>query len=265
MVGAPYPRVSLLDGFTLHLDDTGPGLVTAEVPRGVQKLVAHVCLYRRRPRTLVAGHLWPDVPEEHAHGSLRSALWRLQRIAPGLVSTSGECLTLADGVRVDVQEVNEWALRARDARASIEDVRVPEDVLRGDLLPGWYDDWVLLERERLRQVTLHTLEVAAERLAAAGCPGEALEAAYAAIRVEPLRESAHRTLVRVHLAEGNLAEALRAYDQFRALLIDELGVDPTAKMAALVVDLPHRRRPPPHPVGPAASTTAGERPAVTPR
>jgi Bacterial transcriptional activator domain len=57
-------------------------------------------------------------------------------------------------------------------------------------------------------------------------------------------ESAHRTLVRVHRAEGNLAEALRAYEQFRALLTDELGVAPTAKMAALVVDLPRRRQPP---------------------
>ena len=244
MVVAPSPRVSLLDGFALHLDEAGPRVGSAQVPRGVQRLVAHVCLYQRRPRTLVAGHLWPDVPEEHAHGSLRSALWRLQRIAPGLVSTSGDFLALADGVSVDVQEVDDWAHRARDSRASIEDFRVPEGVLRGDLLPGWYDDWVLLERERLRQVTLHALEVAAERLAAAGCAGEALEAAYAAVRMEPLRESAHRTLVRVHVAEGNLAEALRAYEQFRALLTDELGVAPTAEMAALVVDLPRRRRSP---------------------
>jgi DNA-binding SARP family transcriptional activator len=238
MVAAPASRVSLLNGFALHFHGTGPCTVTADVPRAVQRLVAHICLYRRRPRTLVAGHLWPDVSEEHAQGSLRSALWRLQRITPGLVSSSGDCLTLDEGVSVDTHEVDDWALRARDSAAAIEDVRIPQGVLRGDLLPGWYDDWVSLERERLRQVTLHALESVAERLTAAGAFGEALEAAYAAVRIEPLRESAHRTLVRVHLSEGNLGEALRAYEQFRQLLADELGVAPTAKMRAVVALVP---------------------------
>jgi DNA-binding SARP family transcriptional activator len=52
--------------------------------------------------------------------------------------------------------------------------------------------------------------------------------------VEPLRESAHRALVRVHLAQGNVAEAVRAYESFRALLAADLGVEPTAQMDALV-------------------------------
>lgn len=242
MVTAPGRRISLLDGFDLHLDDSRRCPDGANLPRAVQRLVAHVCLYRRRPRTLIAGSLWPDVPEEHAHGSLRSALWRLQRVAPGLVSTPGDSLALAEGVSVDVQEVEEWALRALDSRADVEDIRVPRDVLRGDLLPGWYDEWVLLERERVRQVMLHTLDVAAERLAAAGRHVEALEAAYAALRMEPLRESAHRVLVRVHLSEGNAVEALRAYERFEQLLADELGVLPTARMTSLVSGLLYRRR-----------------------
>jgi len=239
VVVASAHRVSLLDGFALHLGDGGPRALTAEVPRTVQRVVAHVCLYRRRPRTVVAAQLWPDVPEVQAHGSLRSALWRLQRIAPGLVSTSRHCLALAEGVHVDVQELTDWATRTRNSAASIDEICVPEGVLRGELLPGWYDDWVLLERERLRQVTLHTLEVAAERLASAGRTAEALEAAYAAVGLEPLRESAHRTLVRLHISEGNIGEALRAFAQFRDLLADELGVGPTAKMTALVEGLTH--------------------------
>jgi len=245
MVAAPPPRITLLDGFALRLEGAGTRTTTPELPRAIQRLVAHICLYQGRPRALVAGNLWPDVPEGHAHGSLRSALWRLQRIAPGLVCSAGDCLALADGVGLDVQEVHDWARRARDARAGADDVRVPDGVLRGDLLPGWYDDWVLLERERLRQVMLHALESAAERLSAAGRPEEALEAAYAAVRVEPLRESAHRTLVRVHLMEGNRGEALRAYQQFRELLGKELGVEPTARMTALVADLRPQRVVPP--------------------
>ncbi|MGY1636878.1 BTAD domain-containing putative transcriptional regulator [Geodermatophilus sp. SYSU D00742] len=182
----------------------------------------------------MAGHLWPDVPEDHAHGSLRSALWRLHKVAPGLVEVSGSVLSLAAGVRVDVRELDDWAERVRDPGRGLDEVEVPDVGERGELLPGWYDDWVLLERERLRQLRMHALELVAARLAAAGRYGDALQAAYAAVRAEPLRESAHRTVVQVHVAEGNLVEALRAYDQFRVLLADELGVAPSEQMARLV-------------------------------
>jgi DNA-binding SARP family transcriptional activator len=107
--------------------------------------------------------------------------------------------------------------------------------LRGELLPGWYDDWVLIARERLRQLRLHALEVLADKLAHVGRYGEALQAAYAAVDTEPLRESAHRAVVRVHLAEGNTAEAVRAYQAFRDMLTDELGVAPSNQMDELLV------------------------------
>jgi DNA-binding SARP family transcriptional activator len=135
---------------------------------------------------------------------------------------------------VDVRELTEWARRVRNPESCIEDIAVPDDGLLGDLLPGWYDDWVLLERERLRQVRTHALEQVGVRFAAAGRHVEALEAAYAAVRGEPLRESAHRTVVRVHLAEGNVADALRAYERFRVMLADELGVQPSEHMTRLV-------------------------------
>ena len=85
---------------------------------------------------------------------------------------------------------------------------------------------MLLERERVRQLRMHALEALAEKLAAAGRYGEAVQAAYAAVVAEPLRESAHRAVVRVHLVEGNVAEAVRAYDSFRTMLAEELGRGP---------------------------------------
>jgi len=121
--------------------------------------------------------------------------------------------------------------------------------LGGELLPGWYDDWVLLERERLRQLRMHALEDVAVRLMAAGRYGDALQSALAAVRAEPLRESAHRTVVRVHLAEGNVVEALRAYEQFRTMLADDLGVQPSSQFSRLVEGI--RRSP-----GPAAGAAA---------
>jgi DNA-binding SARP family transcriptional activator len=235
-VDAPA-RVTLLDGFALHLVGADDRTAVEELPPGVQRLVAYLCMSGRPPRSAVAGHLWPDVSEDHALGSLRSALWRLQKAAPGLVTVTSSCLSLSDGVRVDVRELTDWARRVRDPQSCAGGVELPDVTLLGDLLPGWYDDWVLLERERLRQLRMHALEHVAARLASARRYGDAIQAAYAAVRAEPLRESAHRLVVRVHLAEGNAAEALRAYQQFRALLSDELRVQPSEQMTRLVLEI----------------------------
>ena len=93
---------------------------------------------------------------------------------------------------------------------------------------------MLIERERFRQLRLHALEALCERRMAAGRVRHALEAALAAVAAEPLRESAQRTLVRLHLAEGNHAEALRQYHIYRELLNDQLGLEPSTQMQALV-------------------------------
>ncbi|WP_369255263.1 AfsR/SARP family transcriptional regulator [Geodermatophilus amargosae] len=230
-------RVALLGGFWLGLgEDT-----VLDLPHGVQRLVAYLGLAHRPARAAVAGQLWPDVPEDQAHGSLRSALWRLQKAAPGVVDVTGGALCLARGVRVDVREAARWARRVLDRREDVPDA-VPRDVeLRGELLPGWYDDWVLLERERLRQLRLHAMEALADGLARHGRYGEAVQVAHDAVQVEPLRETAHRTLVRIHLAEGNLVEAVRAYESFRAALASEMGVSPSPRMEALLAGA---RRPP---------------------
>ena len=150
------------------------------------------------------------------------------------MDASGGALGLADGVRVDVWDLKEWAQRTLDPNTDVDGARAPRSALAGELLPGWCEDWVLLERERLRQLRLHALEVLADKLARAGRHSEAVQAACAAVRAEPLRESAHRALVRVHLAEGNVAEAVRAYRSFRDMLAYELGVTPTEHMEGLM-------------------------------
>jgi DNA-binding SARP family transcriptional activator len=230
-------RVALLGGFGL---DVGAGSM-AELPRGVQRLVAYLGLSEHPARAAVAGQLWPDVPEEQAHGSLRSALWRLHKVAPGLVETTGAALALERHVRVDVRETIRWARCVLDPRRDDTETPLPEAALSGELLPGWYDDWVLLERERFRQLRMYAMEALADRLALQGRHGEAVQAAYAAIRTEPLRETAYRTLVRIHLTEGNVAEAVRAYELFRRLLAEEMGAPPSARMEALVAGLRHDR------------------------
>jgi DNA-binding SARP family transcriptional activator len=96
---------------------------------------------------------------------------------------------------------------------------------------------VLFERERFRQLALHALEARAERLLDVGRPADALEGALEAVRSEPLRESAHRLVIRVHLAEGNGGEALRQFELCRRLLFDRLGLSPSDQLVELVAEL----------------------------
>jgi DNA-binding SARP family transcriptional activator len=114
--------------------------------------------------------------------------------------------------------------------------------LAADLLPGWYDDWVISAREQVRQLRLRLLEQLCEQLTDAGRFMEAIEVGLTAVADEPLRESAQRAVVRAHLAEGNWSEALRQYEIYRALLDDVLGLEPTEQMARLIGPLQPRRR-----------------------
>ena len=111
---------------------------------------------------------------------------------------------------------------------------------RGQLLPDWYEDWVEIERERLRELRSHALEALCHRLTTAGRFGEATEAGLAAVRDEPLRESAHRVLIGVHLAEGNRAAALHQYRAFALLLHEEVGMSPTSRMEQLMESITAR-------------------------
>jgi DNA-binding SARP family transcriptional activator len=104
----------------------------------------------------------------------------------------------------------------------------------GELLPGWEDEWVYGERERLRQLRLHALEALAYQMSERREFGLAVEAALAAVRAEPLRETAQRALIRVHLREGNLVEARRQYDECARLFAREIGVTPTRETTELV-------------------------------
>jgi DNA-binding SARP family transcriptional activator len=138
---------------------------------------------------------------------------------------------------VDVRDVETRALRLIDGSRESKAGDLEAVSLFGDVLPGWYDDWVLLERERLRQLCMHALEALCERFAAAGQFGQAVEAGIAAVRIEPLRESAHKALIQTYLEEGNRAEAARQYVSYRKLLKDELQLQPSPEIRSLVEGL----------------------------
>lgn len=207
-----------------------------EVPDGSKRLLAFVALSAGRvDRHHAAGSLWPLGNDERAAGNLRSALWRLKGAGIDLLESKRCSLTLRAGTVVDVGVLCEWAARVVDGSASQDDLRAVNwrsDAM--DLLPGWYDDWVIFERERIRQRLLHALEALSQLLVAAGRCADAVEAAISAVSVDPLRESANRALIEAHLAEGNLVEARRAYERYREAIRRELGVEPGERLARLV-------------------------------
>jgi DNA-binding SARP family transcriptional activator len=235
--GASLTSLSLLSAFELACDGDPVSL-----PVPAQRLLAFVALQERPVlRTYVAETLWLDSTQEHACGSLRSALWRLGRSGHELVQVSGQRLRLEPEVGVDVRRLVSWAHGVLDAPEGIggelAGVAGIGDAGVGELLPDWYDDWLVVERERLRELRARALERLCQRLTASRSLGAAIEAGLAAARAEPLRESAHRCLIGVYLAEGNQAEALQEYRLYRDLLHDQLGLAPSAQMEALVCGL----------------------------
>lgn len=226
--------LSLLGGFELRAGAQAVSTLTHEA----QHLLALLALRGRHvSRDAVAGTLWADASQAHANASLRSAVSRLSTLAHDAIVVSGVDLALAPDVVVDLHEARALAHRLLDAESVLraEDLSAGAiEALSKDCLPDWYEDWAVLEAEEWRQLRLHALDALALRLAAAGRFGDAVAAALAALRAEPLRESACAVLIRVHLAEGNHAEAVRAFDQFRVQLVQELGVEPSPALRALL-------------------------------
>jgi two-component SAPR family response regulator len=112
-----------------------------------------------------------------------------------------------NALRLALHVMDQWATRVIEGSPSAYDLAISSSLTDAlDFLPGWYDDWALMERERIRQRLLHALEAVSRRLARAGDYAGAVEAAMLAISAEPLRESAQRALIEAHVAEGNLAE-----------------------------------------------------------
>jgi DNA-binding SARP family transcriptional activator len=226
-------HISLLGGFALRRQD---GLV--ELPHAAERLIAFLALEPRPVhRLFVAGVLWIDTNEERALASLRTTLWRIRRRGVDLVDAGGPTLRLTAGARVDVRDAIGRAHRLIEC----PEEHCPSDIgvlgAHGELLPDWYDDWIMIERERFRELRLRALESVCRAGTDVGSYGLAAEAGLAAIACEPLRESAHRALMAAYVAEGNEAEAMRHYELFRKLLGEAGGLVPSARMEMLVARL----------------------------
>jgi DNA-binding SARP family transcriptional activator len=222
--------IHLLGGFRVVRDDEDIAL-----PFSTWRVVAFLALARRPlNRSYVANCLWLDKSEERAQANLRSTLWRIRQVDDGLVATRGTNMMLGRGVRVDLENVSSVAHALIDDQRLVDLDAIDLESLSVDLLPDWYDDFVESERERLRQLRLHALERLCERLRARGCTARALDVALLLVASDPLRESAHRAVIEMHLTEGNIHQAVRHYELLSLQLTAELGVSPSPETTQLI-------------------------------
>jgi DNA-binding SARP family transcriptional activator len=231
-------EISVLGTFTVRIGGAPVGPLSV----GTQRILAYLALHDRAvTRLSMAGTMWPEVTEQRAGGSLRSALSRLDEPTREAILSASAGLRLDDIVTVDIREAQALARRLLEVGADPvdNDLRYAAvALLSTDLLPDWYDDWVLVEAEEWRHLRRNALEAQAGFLTEKGRWAEAAGAAHAAVRIDPLRESPQAALIRVHLARGNQSEALKAYDAYRQRLKTELGLEPTAHLSDLMRDFP---------------------------
>ncbi|MBW0115377.1 AfsR/SARP family transcriptional regulator [Pseudonocardia abyssalis] len=223
-------RVTVLGSFTLHSHSVG-------VPLGVdaRRVVAYLAVHPRpQRRGALAVDLWPGVPVGSAMRLLDDAVLAVD--VPGLLVTDADgALSLSADVEVDLAEAM-LLLRTLPEVAAVED---PDLALLGaDILPGWTASWLVIERERFRQLRLHAVEERSLRLTAAGHFDGAIALAQSAVRSAPSRETARRALIEAHLAQGNISAAVAEYDEYQELLRTSVGAAPAFSLDSLLPPTP---------------------------
>lgn len=226
----PCPHLALLGQWRLS---STPGLPKGGVNLDARRLLTLLALRGSLTRVEIRRLLWPEEYDAPSASRLRNSLWRLAKARPALLNETDGLLDLTTDVIVDVHQLFSAAAAVDEGLTGIA-----PGVFEADLLPGWDEDWLVVDRERVRQARLHALERLSARHLQARRYAAALDAALAALDADPLRESAHRSVIGVHLAEDNMGAAIRQYEQCRALLWTELGVAPSQALRSLMAGLP---------------------------
>jgi WD40 repeat protein/serine/threonine protein kinase/DNA-binding SARP family transcriptional activator len=225
--------------------------VTGFVSTKAQALVYYLAATgRSHTRDALAGLLWSDVPDATARKNLRDVLSNLRRLIDPylLISRQSACLDPEAPVTVDCQRFSALLATAQRPGSSaapptLEDMAALSEAVelyQGDFLDGFYvpdaslfDDWLLIERQHLRQELEGALERLVDGHSARGKYKRAIGCAQRWLSLDPLREAAHRSLMRLYAWDGDRAAALRQYQECVQVLAEELGVEPAAETVRL--------------------------------
>lgn len=214
-------RFHLLGGFHLEAgEEASPAIVQPRLQFLLAYLLLHCNVHISRHQLAFA--LWPDSTEEQAHANLRNLLHRLRAVlsrSAYLLHFDRHSVWLEgdDALWLDVAAFSSdlvmaaTAERAGDPLAACQALEDAMAIYVGDLLPACYDDWIAVERERLHQAHLHALDHLILLLEKLRAYEKAIYYAEMLVRQDPLHEPACQYLMRLYLAAGSRADALRAY------------------------------------------------------
>jgi DNA-binding SARP family transcriptional activator len=230
--------VRLLGGLSVSLRS---GEAVSLPTRKARALLAYLAVRpgEAHPRAKLATLLWGDAPDEQAHHRLRQTLFDLRKALPVtrprcLVADARGLALNASAVDVDVATFERLVTRATPVALA-----QAADLYRGDFLEGLgvrepgFEDWLVVERERLRELALHALGKLLAHHAETGPDERAIQTALRLLALDPLREDAHRALMRLFARQGRRGAALRQYQVCVSVLGRELGVEPEAETKRL--------------------------------
>ncbi|TNB71967.1 transcriptional regulator [Arthrobacter sp. BB-1] len=229
-------KLELLGSWRLWRDGAVVHVATRQ-----QRLIAALAIKGPLLRTYLVGLLWPEYPDSKALESLRVSVHLISRQVPGLIVNEGRMLYLSDDVDVDLRRVRLQARSLGAAALQTNRAALLDGLRDAQLLPGWYEDWIMVEQSRLQQDRLRAYVAIAAHSLALGDTATAEAAAEAAVEIEPLYESAVQLLIQAELQDGNPAAALRAYERYRKQLGDDMGLLPSESVSALLAGALERR------------------------
>jgi len=223
--------------------------------REIQALLAYLLLQRQKvhSREVLAGLFWGENSQEKARGSLNTALWKLKKALEPEGIPSGTFLRNTSlnevgfnhgspywlDMEVFEREVNRILVCPFPVVEEIQIVELEKvlELYRGELLEGFYDNWMLRERERLRALHLKSLMYLLQYYGLHGEWEKAVTYGQQVLELDPLREDIHRELMRLYLKNGHRALALRQYENCRSALAKEFGIAPMEDTQALYTQI----------------------------
>ena len=233
--------LSLLGGFQARLE---PGGALSLPTRKTQALLAYLALPvgRAHPRDKLAALLWGGIREESARASLRQALFAIRRaLGEAAIRQDGDALALESA------EVDAAAFEHAVGEGTPEALARAAGLYRGELLDGLaldeapFEEWVLGERERLRELALEALARLLAHQRKTGATEAAVQTALRLLALDPLQEAVHRALMRLYAESNRRGSALRQYQQCVNALHRELGIEPEAETKVLYQEILRQR------------------------
>ena len=241
-------RISLFGSLRIAHDNWAKELT---LPRGVMGLLVYLLLRRHRlhPREVLADVFWGENSPEKARGSLNTALWRLRNILEPDGVPAGTYLISTPSGEVGFNQASQYWLnialfeemvnrilavpvQTMD-ESSARELQSVLDLYTADLLEGFYEDWVLRERERLRGLYIKSLMYLLQYDKYNHQYQKALSHGQRILDFDPLREEIHREMMRLYIENGQRTQAIRQYSICQKILADELGIPPMPETQAL--------------------------------